>query len=492
MSFSTNFRSLERITTKAPKQDARTNRIRQRHQPNGFMPSRRPTSSLASATATTVAVLTILAGWAPGFAIHAETVADRKAAVLKDRQLLGEDPRWIYDDYERAFAEGRRTGKPVLVVLRCIPCLACIGIDSAVLLEHSSLSPLLDQFVCARVVNANALDLSRFEFDFDLSFSVLLFHGDGTLLGRYGSWTHQKNPIDNGTEGLRDTLEKALALHAAYPANKAALAGKQAHGSPYKTPVDMPTLKSKYTPKLDWEGEVVKSCVHCHQIGDALRAETRQRKERLPARLIFPFPAPETLGLELAGNAAATVRSVKPDSPAANAGLAPGDQIASLAGQPIVSAADVSWVLHHAPEAGTLDAVFLRGNETLTRPIPLAAGWRTHADISRRVGTWSMRAMALGGLLLEDLDDAQRTERGLGLGGMALLVKHVGEYNDHAAAKKAGFRKGDVLVSAADSSTRETESELIGRLLGRFDPGDAVAATVLRGDERIDLRWPIQ
>lgn len=40
---------------------------------------------------------------------RAETVADRKGAILQDRASLENDPRWIYDDYERAFAEARRT-----------------------------------------------------------------------------------------------------------------------------------------------------------------------------------------------------------------------------------------------------------------------------------------------------------------------------------------------------------------------------------------------
>ena len=90
--------------------------------------------------------------------VFAETVADRKGAVLNDRANLENDPRWIYNDYEKGFAEGKRTGKPVLIVLRCIPCLACAGIDAKVLLENSELSPLLEQFVCVRVINANALD----------------------------------------------------------------------------------------------------------------------------------------------------------------------------------------------------------------------------------------------------------------------------------------------------------------------------------------------
>ena len=57
-------------------------------------------------------------------------------------------------------------------MLRCIPCLACAGIDPKVVVEGTGLASLLDQFVCVRVINANALDLGRFQLDFDLSFTV--------------------------------------------------------------------------------------------------------------------------------------------------------------------------------------------------------------------------------------------------------------------------------------------------------------------------------
>jgi len=107
---------------------------------------------------------------------NAETVKDRAGAVRDDKAKLENDPRWIYNDFEKGFEEGKRTGKPVLVVLRCVPCLACAGIDAKVLLEDEILTPLLDQFVCVRVINANALDLSKFQFDFNLSFSTLIFN----------------------------------------------------------------------------------------------------------------------------------------------------------------------------------------------------------------------------------------------------------------------------------------------------------------------------
>src|SRR5215203_6484785 len=79
----------------------------------------------------------------------AETVKDREGAVRQDRAAMEKDDRWIYNDYERGFAEAKKAGKPLLVVLRCVPCLACAGIDAQVL-EEPSLVPLLDQFVCVR------------------------------------------------------------------------------------------------------------------------------------------------------------------------------------------------------------------------------------------------------------------------------------------------------------------------------------------------------
>lgn len=422
----------------------------------------------------------------------AETVPDRKGAILSDRASLEYDPRWIYDDAERGFAEARRTGKPLLVVLRCIPCLACAGIDAKVVVEGTELSSVLDQFVCVRLINANALDLARFQFDFDLSFTVMLFNADGTVYARYGSWRHQKDPKDEATEGFRHTLERTLELHRGYPANRAWLVGKQGKTMRYQTPLELPTLRGKYLRNLDWEGKLVASCVHCHQIGDALRAAYREQKQPIPANLVYPFPPPETIGLELAPDQAARVVSVTPGSVADQAGLRAGDEILRCDGQAITSLADVSWVLHHAGDDDTLPAVVQRDGASRDVTLNLPAGWRAHADISRRVGTWGMRAMALGGLLLEDLSAEERTRRNLRSGQLALFVKHVGEYGEHAAAKKAGFRKEDVIVEIAGSDTRETESQLIGRLLRTARPGDQVKAIIVRGQDRLELSLPIQ
>jgi membrane-associated protease RseP (regulator of RpoE activity) len=422
---------------------------------------------------------------------HAETVKDREGAVRSDKATMENDALWIYNDFQKGFAEAKKSGKPLLVVLRCVPCLSCMGIDAQVL-QDKELKPLLEKFVCVRLINANALDLTRFQFDYDLSFSTLIFNGDGTIYGRYGSWTHQKNPQEKTTIGYRKALEAALEVHQGYPANKASLAGKQGQPTPFKTPVEMPALMQKYTLDLNWSGKVVGSCVHCHQIGDSQRLYYRDKKQPLPTNLIYPMPQAETIGLTLAPDEKAKIEAVAPNSIAAKAGLQAGDEFVTLANQPLISIADFSWALHLAPEAGNLPATVKRGGKEQSLTISLPANWRRKTDIARRVGTWPMRGMATGGMVLEDLADEERTKRGLAKNSMALFVKGLGQYGKHAAAKNAGFQKDDVILQLAGVSTRITEGELIGYLLQKHSMGDRVKATVLRGGQRVELNLPMQ
>lgn len=441
---------------------------------------------------TLVILMTLctLGGFFPG-GMKAETVKDREGAVRGDRSKMENDDRWIYNDVEKGFAEARTSGKPLLVVLRCVPCLACMGIDAGIL-EGRGLESLLDQFVCVRVINANTLDLSRFQFDYDLSLSTLFFNGDGTVYGRFGSWTHQKDTADRSTAGFKAAMEAALALHRSYPANRDSLSGKQGGPAPFKVPVEIPSLAAKYERELDWQGQVVKSCVHCHQIGDAFRASYRDKGQPIPLDLIYPMPMPETVGLSLASDQRASVSEVEPGSMAAAAGFKKGDELVTFDGQPLLSVADFAWVLHRAGDSASLEAVVSRDGAHQRLTLLLPQGWRMKSDISRRVGTWPMRAMAGGGLKLEDLNDEDRRKQGIAGDKLALVAMGVGQYGAHGAAKKNGFQKDDILIEVDGLTRRMTESEFIGTLLQKY-PGKAqLPAVVLRKGQRVELKLPMQ
>ena len=75
---------------------------------------------------------------------------------------------------------------------------------------------------------------------------------------------------------------------------------------------------------------------------------------------------------------------------------------------------------------------------------------------------------------------------------LGLRVKYVGEYGEHAVAKKAGFKKDDVLVSVDRQTSHLTESELFRFLLQNKMPGEKISVTVLRGSERMNLELPMQ
>jgi len=423
--------------------------------------------------------------------LGAETVKDREGAVRKDKETMENDARWIFNDFALGMEKAKQSGKPLLVVLRCIPCKACMGIDAAILGEKS-MDPLLDQFVCVRLINANALDLTQFQFDYDLSFSTMFFNGDGTVYGRYGSWTHHKDPYNSTLTGYQRALEAALAIHRGYPANKAALAGKQGVELPFRTPTEIPTLAGKYQRELDWNGQVVASCVHCHMIGDAIRSSYRDKGRPVPIEWIHPMPVPETVGLLLAPDQTAHVDDVMEGSAAAQSGLKKGDDLVSMAGQPLISPTDVSWVLHRSPGQASIPLVIRRGGSESNLTLTLPSGWRLKTNSAGRVGSWSMRGMVTGGMVLVDLADDERAKLGLKPSELALLVKSVGQFGKHAAAKKAGFEKNDVIVEIDGMKNRMTEGEIFARFLQEQMPGKMVATTVLRGDKRVDLKLPMQ
>ncbi len=218
----------------------------------------------------------------------------------------------------------------------------------------------------------------------------------------------------------------------------------------------------------------------------------RSDKKPIDDKVLYPYPNPKILGLILDPKETAKVEHVTSGSAAERDGFLAGDEIVTLAGQPILSIADVQWVLHHAGDVAKLSVDVSRDGKTKTMTLTLAKGWRQRGDISWRASSWDLRRMTLGGMRLETLPEDQRRELKLPANELALRAKWVGQYNDHAVAKRAGFLKDDIILAIDGDRTPITESELMARFLQSKLPGDKITMSVLRGQQKLELTFDQQ
>ena len=333
------------------------------------------------------------------------------------------------------------------------------------------------------------MDLSLFQFDYDLTFAVFFLNADKTVYGRFSSRSDRKDATKEITLKFRSAGGRRTCTKVIQPTR---LLWPASNRSPrFKAPDDYPSC-SAVQATLDYEGKVVQSCMHCHQVREAERVFFRADRKAIPDEVLYPWPMPDVIGLALDPKEKAKVREVARGSAAARAGFKAGDEIVSLDGQPLLSIADVQWVLHLAPQPARLKAEVLRGNNKRALTLNLSKDWRRQSDISWRVTTWDLRRMATGGLVLREATAEERRQANLPDSALALRVEHVGEYGDHAAAKRAGFKKDDLVVSVDDQAGRLTESELLGYLLQNKMPGARVPVAVLRAGERVNLELPMQ
>lgn len=438
------------------------------------------------------AVLTVV-GLCAGYSLSSYAAETRDTLVRNDRSDVTATGKWIYNDLAKAFDEAKRENKPLLATVRCIPCVACKGFDARVLAYDPQIEDLMKKFVCVRIVQGNGMDLTLFQHDFDLSFAAYFLNPDRTIYGRFGSRSdHKDAEKDISIGGFRKAMEAALELHQQYPKNKQALAGKSPAKPLHSVPEEFPSLQKKYTAKLDYEGKVAGSCIHCHQVREAERIIYRGSSKPIPEDLLYPWPMPDIIGLALDPAEKAKVKSVASNSPAEQAKLRVGDEILSLNGQPMISIADVQWVLHRSPSTATVAGEVLRDGSRVPVRLNLPEGWRRKSDISWRPTSWDLRRMTTGGLVLKDTTTDERKKLNISESALALRVDYVGQYNEHAVGKKAGFQKNDVIVRIDGKDARMTESTLFAYLAENRMPGTRVPATVLRNGKEMELQLPMQ
>jgi serine protease Do len=168
---------------------------------------------------------------------------------------------------------------------------------------------------------------------------------------------------------------------------------------------------------------------------------------------------------ELGAARGAYVFKVYPGSPAAQAGLALGDVITSIEGQPALSREDVTTALYSFPEGTPLHLAVRRGNRTLDSTLKAI---RPPRDLGLRI-----LAQGVG------LEVAE--QRG------ALVVLRV---TRGSVAARTGLEPGDVILGANGHEISKLDI-LGGEVLRGYDRG-GLPMVVQRGRYAYNLEFPLE
>jgi serine protease Do len=354
--------------------------------------------------------------------------------------------------------------------------------------EDKELNALLDHYVCVRIVQGYGLDLSLFQYDNQLTWSVFFLNADRTIYGRYGTRSGQDAATDVSMEGFQKSAEAALKLHAQYAAVKPALAAKTGPAPRWATPEEIPSLSSYKKGDTSRQG-----CIHCHKIHTGILTTKRDLGEALSDADLWDFPLPDVIGLSMDANEVARVARVIPNSPAAAAGFEAQDDIAEIDGQPIVSPADIQWVLQNTNAAGTLSARVLRGGASKTLNVKLKEGWRRAGNFEKKAISWALGQRILG-FRSTLCTPEEREKLGALPGPMALRVTNIVpdwlKTGNHPA-RKSGLVKNDIVVAADGRSDFASESQFLAYVFQERKAGEMLKLDVRRNEKSLTIEFPV-
>jgi len=224
----------------------------------------------------------------------------REQKVREDREKIEAEGFWIYNDLPRGFAEAKKTGKPLLVVLRCIPCEECVKLDDDLVEQDPVVRPLLDKFVCVR--RFRRMDwISGSSSSIPIkSFAAFLLNADGTIYGRFGTrFAPDRVGRDVSLPGLAKSASgRARAARPRYPNNKESIGRQRGPTPQIARPELLIRLQEKYssTPQLlraTW-------CTELHPLPPNRRMPSatmvRSSGQPIPDSVLSSYPHPKAIG----------------------------------------------------------------------------------------------------------------------------------------------------------------------------------------------------
>src|SRR5262245_2732825 len=175
----------------------------------------------------------------------------------------------------------------------------------------------------------NGVNINLFQFDYDLTWMAFFMDAENHFYARYGGREDGSAESHLTKASLLKVMAEVLKLH---EQGQVLSDGSEPAAEPVRTPEDIAPLAREL--KRNPGGE----CIHCHQVkGGELQ---RLREEGKFSRgLVFTYPMPRVVGIEVDPDDQCAVRAVRAASPAAAAGVLPGDRLRTAAGRRLLTAA---------------------------------------------------------------------------------------------------------------------------------------------------------
>ena len=184
-----------------------------------------------------------------------------------------------------------------------------------------------------------------------------------------------------------------------------------------------------------------------------------------------PLGGPMTAALHLPSTAGALVAGVEPDSPAAKAGLEPGDVIESVNGAKVANPRDLALDVSAVKPGETASLHLLRdgGGKDVTVTVATLPGEAAHA------GAADQQQPGIG-LALAPLSPDMRAQ--LNLPGRTRGAV-VAEVRPGSPAEQAGLQQGDVVVGVGSKAVASPE-EAVSAIRAATSSGKAAALRIVR------------
>jgi len=315
--------------------------------------------------------------------------------------------------------------------------------------------------VRVRLTRIEGADLNKFKFDYDLTFMVFFLDSQGRVVSRYGGRDARDADNRQSLAGLAHVMREVA---------------RQCSSEPGRV-IPEPGGPAKLAEQLRGGGG--RGCMHCHQVQEAINRNLARDFEWDPESP-WRYPLPENIGVRLHVDKGNLVEKVVPGSPAARAGIAPGDQIRQVGGVPVLSFGDMQQGLEEGPREGLLRVVYRRGANDTEAALTLPPKWKK-TDITWRT---SLRGLVPAPPVAgRNLTDAEKAAIGLSAGALAFRQRDTLTQ----AAIDAGIKPGDI-VTGAEGAPAGLDSYGFQEWVRRdFLVGDTVRISLVRDGGKMVL-----